>query len=143
MRHLFWRPNDRDGHVSALIEIAFGLAHEISELCLDLECRPEMALHRFYGSQVADAGVCALAHIACASESWPPTIGAYNATAESVSGAQANLRALDRLLSLLRVHRRVPAEVTGALSCKVEEAAAVLTALEVELCGGRRMRFAG
>lgn len=55
--------------VRSLLLLAFGLAHEVSETCLDIE--HEIGQHRYYGGQVADTGVTVLAHIDCADASYP------------------------------------------------------------------------
>ena len=58
--------------IRGLAHLAFSLTHEVSEGALDLESSAPMRRHRFLGHQVADAGVSALAHVACASAVCPP-----------------------------------------------------------------------
>ena len=126
---------DSDRHIRALLTLAFGLAHDIAELCLNLEASPELQAHRFYGAQIADSAVSALAHVACANASYTPQLHDRIDASHSVGGAKDTLRTLDRLISLLLGHRYSGPEHTRAITDKQVQAMAILTALEVELLG--------
>ncbi len=129
--------------IRGLAHLAFSLTHEVSEAALDLESSPPMRRHRFLGQQVADAGVSALAHVACASAACPP--GGYLERLEATSALRNAVTCLDELRTLLKKAERsgyVDEGNVETLAAKLEEALAVTRALAAELHGGSRQRGA-
>lgn len=129
--------------IRGLAHLAFSLAHEVSEGALDLESSPPMRRHRFLGQQVADAGVSALAHVACASAACPP--GGYTERIEATSALRHAVKCMDELRTLLKKAERnsyADAATVETLAAKLEEALAVTRALAAELHGGLGRRGA-
>lgn len=123
-------------HVETLLNVAFGLAHELSELCLNLESSPAMRPHRFYGAQVADAGVSTLAHVACASATYTHAYRDRIEAARSIKGARETARSLDRLITLLHGHQHLGRHQTQPLVDKLSQVTAILVALDAALRAG-------
>ena len=124
--------------VRSLLLLAFGLAHDVSETCLDIE--HEIGQHRYYGAQVADTGVTVLAHIACADASYPP----YDAQtrldlARSLSGARARLDELRGLLKTLSDRHILPASRLAPIRDQVEQLMALVRAIEAEVRNSARL----
>ncbi|MEO8540237.1 MAG: hypothetical protein ABI577_10895 [bacterium] len=121
--------------VTALMGVAFNLAHDISELSLNIEQYPELHGHSSYGTQIADAGVSALAHIACASATFAPDIHSRIEAGHSVSGARDSLHTLEHLVHTLIGNHYLAPERAQRLFDKIEQTRAILTALDAELFG--------
>lgn len=126
------------------MSLAFRMTHEISEAALDLEQSPALAPHCFYGTQVSDAGVSALAHFAAAYATYSIDYVSRMEAARSLAGARVCLSSLKRLLARVERFGYIEPERAATLHQKIDEACAVLMALGVELRGGsHRMRRAG
>lgn len=122
----------------SLLLLAFSLAHQISEECLDLEHR--LAHRRFYAEQLADAGVSILAHIACADASYPPfDAQSHVELARSLAGARERLDECRTILKRLVEHGNLPETTVEELRQRIEELMAVVRGLELEVRAARRL----
>jgi hypothetical protein len=114
-----------------LILLAHSIAHEISEDALELERR--LGRQRYYASQVADAGITVLAHVACAGSLIPPyDLQSRIELRASLHGA---IQSLDELRSLLKHSPRlaeIAPDVHERMANRVEELIAVIRALSLE-----------
>lgn len=122
-----------EAEARALMHVAFGLAHDVSEMSLNLEASEEMHRHAFHGSQIADLGVSTLANIASASSTLAPSLHSRIEAAHSVSDARTSLHALSRMLDSVVSHHFVNEDSLAQLRAKMTQAGAVFTALDTEL----------
>lgn len=121
--------------------LAHTLAHELSEDALDLE--RILARQRYYGSQVADAGVTTLARIACAVSLIPPYD--LHSRVDLRAALHGAIESLDRLRDLLKhTEKLTSAAVTVCerMKTRSEELMAVVRALLVECEREYRLRIA-
>lgn len=111
--------------------LAHSLAHEISEYTLDLE--RQLGRQRYYGSQIADAGITVLAHVACAASLIPPyDLQSRFELRASLRGA---IQTLDHLRDLLRHTARtgdIAPDLHDRIGARIEELMAVVRALSLE-----------
>ncbi len=123
----------------SLTTLAFQAAHRVSEGALEVERSPGLQRVRFYGAQIADSGVSALAHVACASAAMPPWDLASRVEARNaLRGARD---CLDKLRNLLKSCEKQghlePAETAPILEA-IEETMALVRALLLELTRGQQ-----
>lgn len=120
-----------------LSTLAFHAAHRVSEGALELERNPELRRVRFYGAQIADAGVSTLAHVACATASMPPWD--LSSRIEARNGLKGARECLDKLRGLLKGCESKEYLDSGSLAPlydAIEEAMALVRALALELHAG-------
>lgn len=119
----------------SLSTLAFHATHRVSEGALELERKPELGRVRFYGAQIADAGVSALAHVACATASMPPwDLGSRIEARNGLHGARDCLDKLRGLLKACESNGYLGDDASvAALQDAVEEAMALVRALALEL----------
>ncbi len=121
------------GDLRSLVQLAHTLAHELPESALDLE--RGLGRHRFYGAQVADAGVNVLAHIACAASYIPPAdVSSRLELRRSLLGARDALDHLRTLLKSLDHHPQpgLPLSLVARMLTLCEQLMALVRALFAE-----------
>ena len=121
----------------SLATLAFQAAHRVSEGALEVERSPELRRVRFYGAQIADAGVSALAHVACAVAAMPPWD--LQSRVEARNGLRGARECLDKLRQLLKSCEQQgyldEAQLTPLYDA-IEEAMALVRAASLEVSGG-------
>lgn len=125
----------------SLSTLAFHAAHRVSEGALELERSPGLRRVRFYGAQVADAGVSALAHVACASAVMPPWD--LQSRVEARNALRGARDCLDKLRGLLKSCEKQGYLESAALEPlyeAIEETMALVRALFLEVNGGSGIR---
>jgi hypothetical protein len=122
-----------------LFQLAFKLAHEVSDASLDLDRDPGLRGHRSFADQLADSGVSALAYVAAASADFAadPSFRGRHRVVTSLRGARHELSQLRHSLKSLLGRRFLNEASNEALLARVDEATLVITALAIELTGSR------
>jgi hypothetical protein len=124
--------------VLALVNLASKLVSEVSELVLDVEQSPAMRAHGYFGAQLADAGVGALAHVAAAQASYTLDYMSRLQALSSLSGGRGALSEVKRLTKAAHAGGLVSDAICESITATADQAIAVLLALTVELRGVNR-----
>lgn|GEM_PF-3712426 len=124
--------------VSGLLLLAFRLAHEISDACLDLEQDSSLSRNPARANQIADGGVSALAYLAGASADFhDPSLRARLAVRSSVRGSREELAKLKERLKSATAAGYLDPVASEDLVRRIDELTVILMALGVELRGTR------
>lgn len=122
--------------VVGLMQVAFSVAHEVSDACLAIEREPGMRGHRAQATLIADSGVSALAHVAAASASLTdPSLAARLHVTDSLRGAREELRTLRQRLNSARHLRYLREDLAEDVMKKADDLSVILMALAVEVRG--------
>lgn len=126
--------------VAGLLQLAFKLAHEVSEATLDIERAPGLRNHRLHGSRIADCGISVLARVAAAASDYAdPQYHARLQVPSSLRAARDELGQLRQYLNTVLGQRYVEESQMHSLIARADELTAVLMALGVEIRGERRV----
>ncbi|MBI2767654.1 MAG: hypothetical protein HYX53_17285 [Chloroflexi bacterium] len=113
--------------------VAFRLAHELSEAALALESAPGLAQRRWFSTQMSDAAITVLTQVAAAQhELGEGSIGRLRASS-LVRSARSTLNSLSVLMKQAESRGYVTASLLEAPLIKVDELAALLLALSMEM----------
>ncbi|MBK7327804.1 MAG: hypothetical protein IPI85_01530 [Dehalococcoidia bacterium] len=126
----------RDIH--GLMQLAFGLAHDVSEASLDLERTPGLRGRGVHARLIADSGVSALAHVASASADLSE--GGFNGrlrATSSLRGAREELKQLRDRVHTVATANYISETAASELTSRIDELATLIMALSVEVRGGR------
>lgn len=123
-------------NVHGLMELAYRLAHEVSDAALELEADREARAPRIYLRRLADSGVSVLAQVAAAAAD--SKASDYRSRVDctvALRGARAELNILRQALDALARYDGVSTELVAELRSTADQLVAVLLALTVELRG--------